>query len=324
MNVKDELIKSLAEAGGEYVSGTALANKLGVSRNAVWKAVSAMKKEGYAIESSPKGYKLSKNNNRLSEDVIRSALTGENTDRKIIVLDETDSTNIAAKELASSGAPHGTVVIADRQTAGRGRLNRSFVSPSGKGLYMSVVIRPELDMKFVPMITSAAAVAASFAVEKLCGHEVQIKWVNDLYMNGKKICGILTEASLDLEIKSLDYAVVGIGINVRSMKEDFDEELQLRAASVEDETGTVIDRNLLCAEILNNLDIWLGKIEDRSYIIEYRRREYLTGKYISAEYGGKIISGTAVGIDRNANLMVEMPDGDIISLNAGEANLVRR
>lgn len=324
MNVKDELIKELAESGGEYVSGAALADKLGVSRNAVWKAVNAIKEEGYGIESSPKGYKLSKDNNRLSAEVIRSALTGKNTDRKIVVLEETDSTNIAAKELAASGAPHGTVVAADRQTAGRGRMNRSFVSPSGKGLYMSVVIRPELDMKFVPMITSAAAVAASFAVEKLCGHEVQIKWVNDLYMNGKKICGILTEASLDLEIKSLEYAVVGIGINVRSMKDDFDDELNLRAASVEDETGIVIDRNLLCAEILNNLDIWLGKIEDRSYILEYRRREYLTGKYISAEYGGKTISGTAVGIDRNANLMVELPNGEIINLNSGEATLHRK
>lgn len=324
MNVKDELMKNLAEADGKYVSGAALADKLGVSRNAVWKAVKAIREEGYEVESSPKGYKLGKSNNRLSADVIRSRLGNGNEDRNITVLDETDSTNIAAKELASSGAPHGTVVVAERQTSGRGRLGRSFVSPPEKGLYMSVVIRPKLGMDCVPLITSTVAVAAALAVEKLCGHEVQIKWVNDLYMNGKKICGILTEASLDLETKNLDYAVVGIGINVRSVKEDFDEELSLRATSVEDEAGVVLDRNTLCAEVLNNLEVWLEKIEDRSYIIEYRRREYLTGKRITAEYGGKIITGTAVGIDRNANLIVELLNGEIINLNAGEANLVRR
>lgn len=324
MNVKDELIKNLAEADGKYVSGAALADKLGVSRNAVWKAVNSIREEGYEVESSPKGYKLGESNNRLSAEVIYSKLGCTGTERTIVVLDETDSTNIAAKELAASGAPHGSVVIADRQTAGRGRLSRSFVSPPGKGLYMSVVIRPEINMKSVPMITSAIAVAAALAVEKLCGSEVQIKWVNDLYMNEKKICGILTEASLDLEIKSLDYAVVGIGINVRSMKEEFDEELSLHATSVEDETGIVLDRNALCAEVLNNLDIWLGKIEDRSFIIEYRRREYLTGKRITAEYGGKTITGTAVGVDRNANLMVELPNGEIVSLNAGEATLHRK
>lgn len=324
MNVKDELIKKLAESDGGVVSGAALAEKLGVSRNAVWKAVNAAKEDGYDILSSSKGYKLSENNNRLSAEIIHSKLVCKGLGHKITILDEADSTNIAAKELAALGVAHGTTVVADRQTAGRGRLGRSFVSPPGKGLYMSVVIRPKFAMSAVPMITSAVAVAAALAVEKLCGSEVQIKWVNDLYMNGKKICGILTEASLDLEMKSLEYAVVGIGINVRSMKDEFGEELSLRATSVEDETGAALDRNALCAEVLNNLEIWLDRIEDRSYIIEYRRREYLTGKRITAEFGGKIVTGTAVGIDRSANLMVELPDGEIISLNAGEANLVRR
>lgn len=324
MNVKDELIKKLAESDGGIVSGAALAEKLGVSRNAVWKAVNAAREDGYNIQSSSKGYKLSENNNRLSAEVIRSKLVCKSLGNKITILDEADSTNIAAKELAALGAAHGTTVVADRQTAGRGRLGRSFVSPPGKGLYMSVVIRPKLAMSAVPMITSAVAVAAALAVEKLCGSEVQIKWVNDLYMNGKKICGILTEASLDLEMKSLEYAVVGIGINVRSMKDEFGEELSLRATSVEDETKAALDRNALCAEVLNNLEIWLDRIEDRSYIIEYRRREYLTGKRITAEFGGKTVTGTAVGIDRNANLMVELPDGEIINLNSGEATLHRR
>ncbi len=263
-------------------------------------------------------------NIRLSAEAVRSGLDSSDSERKIIVLDETDSTNNEAKKLAAEGVPHGTVVIADFQTAGRGRLDRQFVSPAGKGLYMSVIIRPESDIKFAPMITSAAAVAAAISVENICGSEVQIKWVNDLYMNGKKICGILTEATVNTDGKSLEYAVVGIGINIRSICDELDDELKLRASSIEDETGKIPDRNALCAEILKNLDIWLGKIEDRSYITEYRQREFLTGKRITAESGGKIINGTAVGIDRNANLMVELPNGDIINLNSGEANLLKK
>lgn len=257
--------------------------------------------------------------------MIYSEEISDNTpERKIIVLGETDSTNNEAKKLAAEGALHGTAVVADSQTDGRGRLGRSFISPAGKGLYMSVVIRPDFDIKFAPMITSATAVAAAIAVENLCGCEVQIKWVNDLYINGKKICGILTESAVSADGKSLEYAVVGIGINLRSIGDDFDDELKQRASSIEDETGTIPDRDALCAEILKNLDIWLGKIENRSYITEYRQREYLTGKRISAEYDGKIISGTAVGIDRNANLMVELPNGEIMNLTSGEANLLKK
>ena len=263
-------------------------------------------------------------NIRLSAEAVRSGLDSTDTERKIIVLDETDSTNNEAKKLAAEGAVHGTVVIADSQTAGRGRLDRQFVSPAGKGLYMSIIIRPESDIKFAPMITSAAAVAAAIAVENICGSEVQIKWVNDLYMNGKKICGILTEAAVNTDGKSLEYVIVGIGINVRSISDELDDELKLRASSIEDETGKILDRNVLCAAVLNELDTWLGKIEDRSYITEYRQREFLTGKRIIAESGGKIITGTAVGIDRNANLMVELPNGDIINLNSGEANLLKK
>lgn len=263
-------------------------------------------------------------NNEISAEAVRSELDSTDSERKIIVLDETDSTNNEAKKLAAEGAVHGTVVIADSQTAGRGRLDRRFVSPAGKGLYMSVIIRPDLDLKFAPMITSAAAVAVAIAAENICGCEVQIKWVNDLYMNGKKICGILTESAVKPDGKSLEYAVVGIGVNVRSISDQLDDELKLRASSIEDETGNIPDRNALCAGILKNLDIWLGKIEDHSYITEYRQREFLTGKRITAESGGNVISGTAVGIDRNANLMVELANGEIISLNSGEANLLKK
>ncbi|MBR3282455.1 MAG: biotin--[Ruminococcus sp.] len=324
MNVKEALIKTLAENNGEYISGAALAEQLGVSRNAVWKAVKALEAEGYAIESvTSKGYRMSADNNRISAGFISSKLETESLGRNIILFDEIDSTNNEAKKIAAAGETHGTVVIADRQTMGKGRMGRSFVSPAGTGVYMSVIIRPDISVESAGLITSAAAVAAAEAVEKVCGQKIMIKWVNDLYLNDKKICGILTEASMGLEMKALDYAVIGIGINVRSIRGMFDEELSSRASSIEDETGVRSDRNVLCAEILNRLEFWLSSIERRDFLHEYRRREYLTGKLITANVGNSSIVGSAVGIDNNANLMIELPGGEIKHLNSGEANLCR-
>lgn len=324
MNVKESLLETFAESDGEYISGALLAEKLGVSRNAVWKAVKSLETEGYSIEAvTSRGYRLTVENNRLSEKLINAFLKTQKLGKQIIVLDETDSTNNFAKELASAGAMHGTVVIADMQNSGKGRLGRNFVSPKGKGLYMSVIIRPDFSIETASLITSAVACATAFAIEKLCGHDVKIKWVNDLYMNGRKICGILTEASFGLEMKSLDYAVIGIGINVRSAEGSFSRELRVSATSVEDETGLKIDRNRLCAEVINSLETYLSEMENRNYIREYRRREILTGNTITANVNGSTIIAFAEGIDDNANLIVKLPDGTIKHLSSGEANLCR-
>lgn len=324
MNVKESLLETLAESNGEYISGALLAEKLGVSRNAVWKAVKSLESEGYSIEAvTSRGYRLAAENNRISDKLISAFLKTEKLGRKIIVLDETDSTNNTAKELASSGEEHGTVIVADMQTGGKGRLGRKFVSPKGKGLYMSVIIRPDFSIETASLITSMTACATAGAVEKLCGHDVKVKWVNDLYMNGRKICGILTEASFGLEMKSLDYAVIGIGINVRSAEGSFSRDLRVSATSVEDETGLKIDRNRLCAEVINNLENYLDEIETHNYIREYRNRELLTGNTITASVNGSTIIAFAEGIDDNANLIVKLPDGTIKHLNSGEANLCR-
>lgn len=324
MNVRDSLLKAFAEAGKDYISGSALAEKLGVSRNAVWKAVKALESEGYIIDSvTAKGYRLSKDSNHLSEHLISSKLTASVLGKRIIVLDEIDSTNNYAKELTAKDKSNGTIIVADRQTAGKGRMGRSFVSPSGKGLYMSVILRPEFSLHIAPLITSAVAVAVAESIESLCDTDISIKWVNDLYLNGKKICGILTEGSMDMEMRAMDIAVIGIGINVRSVEGCFDEELSKRASSIEDETGIVIDRNALCAAVINYIDIYLNRIENRSYLREYRRRELLTGNEITANVGNETITGKAVGIDRNANLMVELENGIVRSLSSGEANLCR-
>ena len=324
MNVKESLLNTLAEAGGEYISGAALAERLGVSRNAVWKAVKSLEAEGYTIESiTSKGYRLGESNNRLSAKLISSFLTTKDFGRELTVLDKVDSTNRAAKELASAGASHGTTVVADMQTMGRGRLGRSFVSPSGTGIYMSTIVRPEIATELTPMMTTAAAVAVAGAVEELSGSETKIKWVNDVYMGGRKICGILTEASLGLETRSLDYAVIGIGINVRSVKGQFDEELSKTATSIEDASGRIVDRNRLCAEVLCRLESLIAGIPERGFLEDYRRREFLTGNDITASIGGNSITGKAMGIDDNVNLIVRFPNGEIKHISSGEANLCR-
>ena len=322
MSIKSELLKALAD--GKYVSGAALAEGLGVSRNAVWKAVKALETEGFVIESSTaKGYRISPENNRLSAELIESGLKTEQIGRRIYVYDEVDSTNSIAKKFASEDAPHGTTVIADMQSAGRGRLGRAFISPSGKGIYVSILVRPTFSLEFASMITTAAAVAGAEAVETLSGHEVGVKWVNDLYMNGKKICGILTEASMGLEMQSLDYAIIGIGINIRSVGTSFDAELKKRASSIEDESGVKVDRNALCSKLLNRIEKYFATIEERGFLEEYRRRELLTGNMITANVGSESIKGVAEGIDDNANLIVRLENGELRHIGSGEANLCR-
>lgn len=309
--MKKILLQKLAS--GDFVSGADIAVSLGVSRNAVWKAVQSLRNDGFIIDSvTSRGYRISPENNKLSSELISHY--GD-----IIVLDETDSTNNYAKNLASKGAESGTVVIAESQNAGRGRLNRTFVSPRGKGLYMSVIVRPDFALEFSPLITSAVSVAVAESVELLSGSSVQIKWVNDIYMNNRKICGILTEASLGLEYNTLDYAVIGIGINV--LQHDFGE-LSNTVTSIQQETGKIISRNRLCETILKNIDLRLSGIEKKSHLNEYRRREILTGNMISANIGNEKIIGKALGIDSNANLIVQTESG-IRTLVSGEANLIR-
>jgi len=317
---KDAVLKRLAETT-EYISGEVLASELGVSRNAVWKAVKSLENDGFIIEKlKNKGYRLSKDSNRLSAEIISANLKEKVT---VYVYDEVGSTNSIAKEMAAQNVKSGTAVIAESQTDGRGRLGRKFVSPHGTGIYMSIIIRPDFEIETAPLMTTAVAVAVAEAVEKLSGEKVSVKWVNDIYINGKKICGILTEASMGLEMKKLDYAVIGIGINVRSLKGKIDSELSGIASSIEEETGKILDRNILCAEILKNVSKRISSIETKDFLLEYRKRELLTGNMITYNINGSSEQGFALGIDDNANLIVKDSQGNIRQLGAGEANLLR-
>ncbi len=241
----------------------------------------------------------------------------DNPEKKIILLYETDSTNSYAKELAKNGECDGTVIIAETQTNGRGRLGRVFQSPKGSGIYMSVIVRKN----FKPDITACTAVAVAEAVDKVCGTDTLIKWVNDIYLNEHKICGILTEASMS---QNNYYAVIGIGLNVGSVKESFDSKLLKTASSIEDETGKKFNRSQICAEIINSLERHLEQIETRLFIEKYRKRSFLIGKEVTVLKGSEERNACVLDIDENACLKVRYNDGSEEVLNSGEARLIRK
>lgn len=314
MALKDDILSELMV--NRFISGEELAEKYYVSRNSVWKAVKQLRDEGYEIEAvTNKGYCLKGDINKINAGSIRKKLKSE---WSFEILPETDSTNNYAKELAITGKRNKTVVITEKQNGGKGRLGRPFYSPEGNGLYMSVLFRPEINVDSAPLITSFTAVAVAEAVEKLSGQDVNIKWVNDVYMNGKKICGILTEAGFDFEGGTVDYAVIGIGINV--LGTDFPDELINIATSIEKETGLKISRNDLAAEVLNNLENMSNGIKDKKYLDIYRKKSNVIGKRIKVTYGSQVFYAEALDINENAALIVKTDNG-IKILNSGEVSI---
>ena len=234
MRVKDAVATCLTEAAGQYLSGETLAQKLGVSRNAVWKAVRLLQEEGFPIEAKKKtGYRLAQGIDLLTEETVRPYLHSRILGHPLYVYPELPSTNNTCKALVRDGAKHGTVVAANCQTAGKGRQGRTFVSPAGSGLYFSMILSKAVSLQDAPLLTACAAVAAARAIDALYSSQVQIKWVNDLYLHGKKFCGILTEGGVSLESGKLEHAIIGIGINIRNTSIALPEELRLTVTSLE-------------------------------------------------------------------------------------------
>lgn len=226
-----------------------------------------------------------------------------------------DSTNTKCKELARNGAPHGTAVIADYQTAGKGRLGRYFCSPNGAGLYCTVLIREGFDMTNVGLITPCAAVAAAKAIEEVSGHDAKIKWVNDIFMGGRKLCGILTEASLP------DFAVIGIGINLLQNKSAFPKELHSIVTSIEEETGRIVTPKEMEKALLRHLSNELSELCNKTFLKEYKMRSFVIGKEVEVHSGNDVYTAKAIGIDDNAGLKLELPDKTIKTLTTGEVSI---
>ncbi|MBR6599882.1 MAG: biotin--[Oscillospiraceae bacterium] len=325
MTTKDKILNELIKSKNDYISGGRIGRNLGISRNAVWKAIKQLENEGFKIEAvTNKGYRLLQKADTITAEDIINSMNTENVKENIIILDTTDSTNVYAKKLAEEGAKDRTVVIANEQSAGKGRMGRTFCSPKNSGIYMSLILRPDFPIDAAQLLTSYTAVTASQAIDNLYECSTQIKRVNDIMLCDKKICGILTEASINCETCRFSYIIVGIGINVGSVKNSFEDDLLSIASSLEDETKIVLPRSLVIAEFLDIFFENLPSLYDRSFLSLYRERSWILGKDVSVLRNGVATDAIALSIDDNAGLTVQYTDGTTETINSGEASVKKQ
>lgn len=317
MSIKSELLAILTEHKGECVSGERIGEQLHCTRAAVWKAVKALREEGYTILSGTnRGYVLTETSDYLSADGIFARLNKQ--DVPVTVLEVTASTNRAAKQAGiGENAPHGTVIAARCQTEGSGRRGRSFFSPAESGIYFSVVLRPERNVQDSLFLTTAAAVAACRGVEEVCRVPLSIKWMNDLYLKGKKVGGILTEAVTDFESGTIEFAVVGIGLNLYEPENGFPREIREKAGAILPGKQPV-DRNALVATIVNAL---LEEVEKPEISRLYRERNIVPGHWVTVNTSHREYTARAVEILPDGRLVVEDEKGRQECLSFGDVSL---
>ena len=319
--MKTEILKMLRESGG-YVSGQQLCEKLGVSRTAVWKVIGQLKEEGYHVEAvRNRGYRIGDSPDILTAEELKSLFHTKWAGQQVVCYKETDSTNIRAKVLGEDGAPHGTLVVADMQKSGKGRRGRAWESKPGISIYMTLLLRPDIPPVKAPMLTLVAACAVAEALKKCTGLDVQIKWPNDIVVHGKKLAGILTEMST--EIDYINYVVTGIGINVNT--EQFSHEIEEKATSLLLETGSMIKRSLLIAEIVKAYEEYYAKFvetEDLSLLREvYNERLVNRGREVQVLGTGETYTARALGITSTGELIVCRQDGTEEKIYAGEVSV---
>lgn len=319
MSTKEQVLALLEQNRGRSISGEAIAGQLRLTRNAVWKAVRELEKGGYQIRAVPnKGYCLCENNDILSVQGMLPFLWQKESAGRISVHASLQSTNKTAKEMAMAGAEHGTTVVADCQTAGMGRYSRSFYSPPGHGVYMSLVLHPaRLGFETPTLVTVLAAVAVCEAVEAVSGKEPQIKWVNDIYLDGKKICGILTEAVTDFESGNIQWIVAGIGVNFSTPAAAFPPELRPTVGAVFAQGNPPTTRNRLAAEIVNRM-VAENRHTGGELIDRYKQRLMLVGERVLLTGAHGTCEAVILDVDAAGRLIVKKDGGNIFALSAGE------
>ena len=322
MTTKEKLLALLEDSKGTFFSGEEIARTLQVSRAAVWKAVNALREDGYTIDAATnKGYRLSPDSDILSPQGIRRFLKPEYRDLDLTVLPTAPSTNALVREKANQGRPEGCVIVACEQTDGRGRYGRQFFSPIDSGVYLSLLLRPTAySPQQATCLTAAAAAAMCQAIEAVTGQQPGIKWVNDIFLHGKKVCGILTEAAVGLETGALDYMVLGAGVNLYPPVKGFPEEIQPIAGSVL-ERSCPEAKNRLVGEFLNRFWYFYTHPECRAYLEDYRARSLAIGQNVTVLSAGKAVSAYAYGIDDDFRLLVRYDSGKTEALSYGEIRI---
>ncbi len=319
---KDKLLTLLEENKGQILSGNDLSTALGISRNAVWKSINALRKSGHDITSiRNKGYLLELQSDHLSENEIRMHLLKDDEAYNIIILDEIPSTNTYLKE--NKDLPDNTVVLTKSQTKGRGRLGRSFHSEDEGGIYLSLLKIDDLKKYNTELATLAAAVATTETIDTLCGVTTQIKWVNDIYIEGKKVSGILTEGTIEFETSTLSSLIIGIGINVNT--EEFPEEINDIATSLYKITGKRFVRNEIIGHLLSALEknLLMTISDPKGLLAKYKKKMLYFGEEITIYRGSEISTGKLLDLNEKGHLIIES-NGTTRTLNSGEISIRKR
>ena len=320
MTTKEKLLELLETQNGDYLSGSVIANELGITRAAVWKIIRQLESDGFELEAmTNRGYRLGERNDMLTEAGIRRELGDKASLFTLEVFDTITSTNTVMKERADA-LPEWHVIVSASQTAGRGRTGRSFYSPSDSGVYLSVLLHPVLPAAEATRITTAAAVAACRAIEACTDAKPEIKWVNDVFVKGKKVCGILTEGSLNMETGGLDWAVMGIGLNVYEPKEGFPDDIRQIAGPIADTRRKNL-RNALVASFLVSFHEICIDLTRADFAEEYRKRSFLLGQDILVLKSDGAVPAVALDVDDECRLVVQYENGNREALSSGEVSV---
>ena len=321
---KDKILNLLRQSRSGFLSGEELASKLGISRTMVWKHIKALEGEGFTIEAVPsRGYRIISAPDLLRQDDIKRGLKTRSVGKEIHLHTEVVSTNTLAMEMASKGAPEGTVLIAEAQTGGKGRLGRKWISPKGN-LYFSVVLRPDLPTHKAPLLTLMAAVAVAVAIRKTCSVQAVIKWPNDILVSGKKVSGLLTEMSSEPD--RIRHIALGIGVDVNMPLDELPPEVREGATTLAAEAGRTIDRTMLLQQILRELDSrYRILLQDEVAVFrEWEELNVTTGRRVSVSGPREAFEGLAQGIDREGRLIVKLDDGSLRQVAAGDVTILKK
>ncbi|MDL1967568.1 MAG: biotin--[acetyl-CoA-carboxylase] ligase [Deltaproteobacteria bacterium] len=327
MATNDQLLLYLKKNQGNWVSSELISNNLSVSRSAIGKHIGKLKKEGYVIESSPKkGYLFSEASDPITADEIKEGLCTKVCGKQnIIYLKETDSTNTRAKELAAHGASEGTLVIAEKQTNGRGRRGRSWFSPPGDGIYFSLILRPAISPNETPRITLMTAVVLAETLISLMKLKLRIKWPNDILVNEKKLAGILTEISTEMD--AVNYIVVGLGLNVNTLFENSSQEIKKSATSILIETGNRTSRVKLIQKFLKLYEQYYDMFKKNNFepiMNRWRQLADIIGKQIKVDVVGETHIGEVVDVDNDGVLILKDDQGKLQRIFSGDVTLARQ
>jgi BirA family transcriptional regulator, biotin operon repressor / biotin---[acetyl-CoA-carboxylase] ligase len=321
---QEKILALFREGTDRFVSSDEICRLLGVSRTAIWKQMERLRGQGYTIEAIPsRGYRLRATPDNLLPAEIMTELDTALIGREIFFLEETDSTNLRAHERGESGGRHGLVIIADRQTAGKGRLGRSWQSPPGVNLYASVLLRPAFLPRQAPQLTFLSAVAVARAVQEVSGLSARVKWPNDVLVGGKKIAGLLNEMSAETE--RINYVILGIGVNLNMRADQFPTELRYPATSILLETGAPISRILFARALLRHLDSLYTLYLAEGFLPLRRAWEAyfdLVGREVEIDFRGSVLRGVVEGIDAEGALLLRQGDGQIEKVLAGDVRPV--